>query len=393
MKARRTRALLLAATTLALVAGPMAPAQADPSLTQVQARATALRHRLDALAVRQGLAVEQYDAAADALAQATTAEVLATTALADSRRVARSQGQVGTRRVRALYMSGGPLGLTATVLDSTSLTDALSRWQAVTSIVRGDVADGAALGADVSAAAALAQQVARSRATTAARRVAADRAVATVQDALAEQSTLLAAADADVVVAAERQRRDEEAAALARAVQSAAQLGIPATTVSQDAGGPRDTTGPDSTSRDSTSRTGDTGAELPDVPAPSAAAGTAIAAARTRLGLPYVWGATGPDSFDCSGLTGWAYRQAGISLPRTSRQQYAALPHVPLDQLAPGDLVFYATDVSNPATIHHVGMYVGAGLSLYAPQTGSVVKIGPVGYGRIIGAVRPAALG
>ena len=85
----------------------------------------------------------------------------------------------------------------------------------------------------------------------------------------------------------------------------------------------------------------------------------------------------------------WAYAQAGVPLPRTSRAQYAALPHVPLDQLAPGDLVFYATNVSNPATIHHVGMYVGNGLSLYAPQTGSVVKIGPVGYGPIIGAARP----
>ena len=374
MSARRTRALLLAATTLALVVSPMAPARADPSLAQVQARATALRHRLDALAVRQGLAVEQYDAADDALAQATTAQILATTALTDARRVARSQGQVGTRRVRALYMSGGPLGLTATVLDSTSLSEALSRWQAVTSIVRGDVADGAALGADVSAATALAQQVARSRVATAARQVAADRAVATVQASLAEQSGLLAAADADVVIAAEQQRRDEEAVALAQAMRTAAQLGIPATMGSR------------------TGSAVDIGAELPDVPASSAAAGAAIAAARTRLGLPYVWGATGPDSFDCSGLTGWAYRQAGIWLPRTASQQYAALPHVPLNQLAPGDLVFYATDVNNPATIHHVGIYVGAGLSLYAPQTGSVVKIGPVGYGQIIGAVRPAAL-
>ena len=375
MSVRSTRALLLTVTALALVAPPMAPAQADPSLTQVQTRATALRHRLDALSVQQGLAVEQYDAADDALAQATTAEVLATTALTDARRLARTQGQVGTRRVRALYMSGGPLGLTATVLDSSSLTDALSRWQAVESIVRGDVADGAVLGDDVSAATALAQRVARSRATTAARRASADRAVAIVQASLAEQSGLLAATDADVAAAAEQQRRDQEAAALAQAVQSAGRFGIPVTSDGRAASG-----------------TGGTGAELPDVPAPSAAAGEAIAAARTRLGLPYVWGATGPDSFDCSGLTGWAYRQAGITLPRTSRQQYAALPHVPLDQLAPGDLVFYATDVSDPATIHHVGMYVGAGLLLYAPQTGSVVKIGPVGYGRIIGAVRPAAL-
>jgi cell wall-associated NlpC family hydrolase len=85
----------------------------------------------------------------------------------------------------------------------------------------------------------------------------------------------------------------------------------------------------------------------------------------------------------------WAYAQAGVVLPRTSRAQYASLPHVPLNQLAPGDLVFYATDLTKPSTIHHVGMYVGDGLSLYAPRTGSVVKIGPVAYGPIIGAARP----
>jgi cell wall-associated NlpC family hydrolase len=132
---------------------------------------------------------------------------------------------------------------------------------------------------------------------------------------------------------------------------------------------------------------------LPDVPAPNSVAAAAIKAAATRLGLPYVWGATGPSSFDCSGLTQWAYAQAGVRLPRTSRAQYAELPKVPLDQLAPGDLVFYAVDVTNPGSIHHVGIYLGDGLSLYAPQTGSVVKIGAVGYGRIIGATRPSLLG
>ncbi|GMA87082.1 hypothetical protein GCM10025868_23320 [Angustibacter aerolatus] len=125
--------------------------------------------------------------------------------------------------------------------------------------------------------------------------------------------------------------------------------------------------------------------------APNAVAAAAISAAATRLGMPYVWGATGPTSFDCSGLMQWAYRQAGVSIPRTSRAQYAALPKVPMNQVQPGDLVFYASNPSNPSTIHHVGMYVGEGLSLYAPQTGSNVKIGPVAYGTIIGAARPTA--
>ena len=78
--------------------------------------------------------------------------------------------------------------------------------------------------------------------------------------------------------------------------------------------------------------------DLPDVPAPNAVAASAIAAATTRLGMPYLWGATGPNRFDCSGLMQWAYAQAGVPLPRTSRAQYAALPHVSLSDLPPGDL-------------------------------------------------------
>lgn len=381
MSRRRARAVLLV-TTACLLVGPITSAHADPSLREVQARATALRERLDQLSVQQGQAVEQYDAAAEALEQATTAQVLATTALSDARSAVTASDDIGTRRARALYMSGGPLGLTATVLESTSLSDVLSRWQAVESIVRGDAAATVDRSADVVAARSLATDVARSRALTSARQVAADQAVAAVQDSLAEQSRLLASVDAQVVAAADQQRRDAEATALAQAAVTASQIGIPVASTS-----PADGAGTGSGAR------GRLAPGLPDVPAPSAAAGRAIEAARTRLGLPYVWGATGPDSFDCSGLTGWAYRQAGVAIPRTSREQYAALPKVALTDLQPGDLVFYASDVTDPGSIHHVSIYLGAGLSLYAPQTGSVVKIGPVRYGRILGAVRPAALG
>ena len=360
---RTARTLLVAATTAALLAGPLAPARADPSLADVQRQAAELRLRLDQLGVRQGLAVEQYDTAAQALQQATTAEVVAAADLTDARRAMTASADVGTRRVRALYMSGGPLGLTATVLDSADLGDAVTRWQAVERIVRADVSVSADHRAEVAAARTTAGGVERSRALTSARRLAADQAVAGVHAALAAQAALLAAADAEVIAVADQQRREAEATALAQAAVTAARLGIPTDFAMIGS--------------DTTGRSG-------------AAAARAIAAARTRLGLPYVWGATGPDSFDCSGLTGWAYRQAGIAIPRTSRQQYAALPRVPLTELEPGDLVFYATDVTDPGTIHHVSMYVGAGRSLYAPQTGSVVKIGPVGYGQIIGAVRPA---
>ncbi len=128
-----------------------------------------------------------------------------------------------------------------------------------------------------------------------------------------------------------------------------------------------------------------------DVPLPrQGAARQAIAFARAQLGKPYLWGGTGPDRYDCSGLTMMAYRSAGVTLPRTSRSQWYAGPHVPsMLDLEPGDLVFYATDTNEPSTIHHMGMYIGGGLMIEAPYTGSVVRIRSINRPDYIGSVRP----
>lgn len=107
-----------------------------------------------------------------------------------------------------------------------------------------------------------------------------------------------------------------------------------------------------------------------DVPPPTAAAGTAIAWALTQQGKPYVWGATGPSSFDCSGLMLRAYEAAGIQLPRVSRQQFNAGAKLPIANAAPGDLLFWAYDPSDPRTIHHVAMYLGGGQIVEAQQAG-----------------------
>jgi peptidoglycan DL-endopeptidase CwlO len=116
---------------------------------------------------------------------------------------------------------------------------------------------------------------------------------------------------------------------------------------------------------------------------------TAIAAGGKQVGKPYVYGGSGPDTWDCSGLVQWAFEQAGVLLPRTAADQYAAVGQkVPLGQLEPGDLLFWATDVSNPATIHHVAIYLGGGLMLAAPHTGTVVQVQPVYLDGYIGAVR-----
>ncbi|GAA1252381.1 hypothetical protein GCM10009665_48870 [Kitasatospora nipponensis] len=116
---------------------------------------------------------------------------------------------------------------------------------------------------------------------------------------------------------------------------------------------------------------------------PSVAGRAAVAFALAQLGKPYEWGATGPGTFDCSGLTSQAWLHAGVSIPRTSQDQWAGLQHVPLNQLRPGDLVVYY------ANAEHVALYIGGGLVVQAPHTGAVVRVSPIGMAPILGAVRP----
>jgi peptidoglycan DL-endopeptidase CwlO len=114
----------------------------------------------------------------------------------------------------------------------------------------------------------------------------------------------------------------------------------------------------------------------------------AVRWALAQLGDPYRWGATGPDSFDCSGLTSSAYAAAGVSIPRVSRAQWGAGPHVAVDRLLPGDLLFYADNPGDPASIHHVGMYIGNGLMVHAPHTGDVVRVASIWRESYAGATR-----
>jgi cell wall-associated NlpC family hydrolase len=125
----------------------------------------------------------------------------------------------------------------------------------------------------------------------------------------------------------------------------------------------------------------------------SSAAREAVEVALAQLGSPYVWGAEGPSTFDCSGLTSFAYAAAGVTIPRVSRAQfaaYAANRPVALTDLRPGDLVFFADNPRVPSTIHHVGMYIGKGLMVEAPHTGAVVRTSSIWRPSYAGAVRPA---
>jgi len=130
----------------------------------------------------------------------------------------------------------------------------------------------------------------------------------------------------------------------------------------------------------------------PGAPAEDVAA-AAVQFAYSQLGKPYKWGATGQLGFyDCSGLMLQAYRAGGVQLPRTSREQWFAGARVwNVGDLQPGDLVFYANNLADPSTIHHVGIYIGAGNMIDAPYTGAFVRVTPFLRGDFIGAVRPTA--
>ena len=127
---------------------------------------------------------------------------------------------------------------------------------------------------------------------------------------------------------------------------------------------------------------GDSGASNP--PPVSSRASVAVSAAQSQLGVPYRFAQSSPGvAFDCSGLTAYAWGQAGVSIPHQSAAQYASTPHVPQDQAQPGDLIFYYSPIS------HVGIYVGGGTMIHAPQTGSTVSYSVVHWNKVVGVSRP----
>jgi cell wall-associated NlpC family hydrolase len=124
-------------------------------------------------------------------------------------------------------------------------------------------------------------------------------------------------------------------------------------------------------------------APAPSISGTNSRAGIAVNAALSQVGKPYQWGAAGPDSYDCSGLTMWAWAQAGVGLPHNSGMQYGSLPHVSPSSLQPGDLLFFGSP------IHHVGMYIGSGQMVEAPYTGSQVRVVSSQRSDFVGAARP----
>lgn len=359
-QAALTKRAAVALVTGVAIASPLVvsigtAASADP-IGNARARAAALAKTVAKLADQAELATERYDAVESQLQQAVTQRILAQRDLDEAQAGAVAAQSVSADRVRALYESGGPSTLLATVLDGADLTDALSRYEDVSLL----------LGTD-HARVMNAQQRAAHAAAIEARLTAAAAAVTKLQSAAARAAThveALLAAQQDALSSANAQVRAllaaQQAAALAA---SAADFAAAVQAAGGQVGG--------------------------DTAAPNATVAQAINAARSKLGDPYQWGGTGPDAYDCSGLTQFAYASAGVALPRVAADQWNVGTHVGLADLEPGDLLFWATDTTNAATIHHVAIYLGDGMMLAAPHTGDVVKIEPVYMDGFIGATRP----
>lgn len=369
---RSAVARIVAATlSVALVLGTAAPASAALTNKAIEAKrkqADSAKAKLDQLSTdleMRGEELGQIEAAVEKTRQQISiAESDLASATAD---VAASEDLLGRRAV-SIYRNG-QVDIIAVFVGATDFQDFISRIDLMQRIGRSD----ASLVASVKDArnrveTAKSALEARQSEQLALRSQARDKQTQ-VQQALDAQSRFLAGVNAQLkkLIAAERVRQEKLAAARAAAAKRAA-----ANAASHGKILPFDPT--------------KLGAAHPEV----------VAIGKQYLGVPYVWGGTSPAGFDCSGLVQYCYAQIGISLPRTSREQFHAGAYIPpnrLDLLEPGDLVFFGID-ADPDRIHHVGMFVGGDTFLQAPSSGDVVRLSSLS-GRIadrgdyVGGVRP----
>lgn len=359
--------LALGGVLVSLVMGTLAyspPAQAarfDPvnpsSLTSARAAAEQLRASLERISAEQDAASERLAYVRDELALASTQAINTEQQLAVLTAQTASLGDTASDRIRALYMSGGAPALYSTLLDGHDISDVVSRISAVQQVLRSDDVAYDTSNAELSAVTVLrAQQatIARHRAELTGEVAA---LVARLNTLKHSAKHALAQADARVERIAGALREQRQAAAEAAAAAALANYGLPTS-------GPR--------------------------PAAATPYGdAAVNAALSKLGSPYVWGAEGPDTFDCSGLILWSYAQAGLSLPRLASDQYFASRPIDVSQLAPGDVLVYAYDPGDESTIHHITMYIGNGQMVHAPHTGDVVRVVPVYFDGLYGVARP----
>jgi cell wall-associated NlpC family hydrolase len=339
------------------------PAGADPIATK-KAEAARIAAQLEAKGQAAEILTEQYNAARlkAGAAEADAKRAAVQLAAADAA-VLKSQGALKETAVHA-YVHGGFLPLAQ---GSTRPDDALelSIRRKYVNVVADRQADALHANRDAQ------QDAAVRRAEVDQAKQASRQALSAVESkrqaaasAVGEQKALLDKVKGELgtLVAAEQKRKADEEA---RRVQAA--LAARQNTPAARSGTSGGTTGGTSSAPALLNRNTGTAPTNP-APPPNSGAAKAIEEAKRQLGKPYEWAGAGPDSFDCSGLTQWAWRAGGKSLSHYTGAQYNETARVAISELQPGDLVFFGSD------LHHVGLYVGGGQMIEAPQTGEVVR-------------------
>ena len=365
--AGRWRAALFAALACLVPLVVTTPATGAPADTK-RAEARRIAARVEQLGDKLSMLDEDYNEARIEVATLQEQVVGAEQAKADTAARYGKARTVARNRAVEAYMTGGGLARAARLIDGDG-QDVLLRNEYLSTAATQDAAAIDTLAAareDLDTqTAVLAQRVADAEA---AQRRVADRRKQT--DALVrQQKALLSKVQGEL---AELVRQEEQARAAEAARRARAELSRQ----------PRATPAPAARARPSRGALGPPPAGT-DAPAPSPGAAAAVSFAKSQLGKPYSYGASGPDSYDCSGLTMTSWRQGGKSLPHSSRAQYSATARVALADIAPGDLVFYGSP------IHHVGIYVGGGQMVDAPHSGAYVRYASIYRSDLVGVGRP----
>jgi cell wall-associated NlpC family hydrolase len=367
-------------------------AQAD-SVTSAKVEAAAIAASLAAAQNKMSALGQQYDTARVQLTQVENAIATTKAAVAQKQQQVVHDKRLLEKAAVASYVSDGSAVADNPLFSSNEKTQGAANEYS--QIATGDI-DEAVANLNTAKNKLSAQQT-----QLTVQKKQAQSAVASEQAALAanqlveqQQSTALAQENSEIAtLVAQQQQVQIAAAAKAAQAQIATAAAVQASHVaaqSAAASTPQSSAPGAGTKSGGNSGSGSASAPTPYVPLPVApGGGGAVSAAETQLGVPYVWGGQSPGvGFDCSGLVQWAWRQAGVSLPRTSGAQFAATTPVSIADLEPGDLLFYG-----PSGSDHVAMYVGGGMMIEAPETGEVVHITPLrlgGYGEsFAGAGRP----
>jgi peptidoglycan DL-endopeptidase CwlO len=303
-----------------------------------QARAREVQSQIESLDNKVEIAAEAYNKASDHYAKVSAQVARSDKKLQQLRVHIRGLQLALNTRANRMYRTG-PLGFLEVLLEAKDFEDFSTDWDVLTDISSSDAVNVANLKTSRKLAEATYKELKSAQAEAAATKKSVGDRKAAVRAQLAQRKAAYSSIQSDIrsIIAAQRAAAD-----------AASSAGL---------------------SKVHYSSGGKTWAPVSPPPSNSSRGQKVVYWAMSQRGKPYAWGADGPNSYDCSGLTMWAYGKVGVGLPHNASAQAGSVRHVSRANLEPGDLVFFGS------SIHHVGIYIGGGQYVHAPSTGDVVKV------------------